>query len=42
MTTRIDIREFRSTSGHVPGNDLTGFHIEAEDGPVGTIQGLSE
>ncbi|WP_405009851.1 PRC-barrel domain containing protein [Kitasatospora sp. NBC_01539] len=38
----IEIREFRSTSGHVPGTDLVGFHVEAADGRIGKVDRLSE
>ncbi|MFC8449367.1 PRC-barrel domain-containing protein [Kitasatospora sp. NPDC057223] len=38
----IDIWEFRSTSGHVSGTDLVGFHVEATDGRIGKIDTLSE
>ncbi|WP_033825004.1 PRC-barrel domain-containing protein [Kitasatospora sp. MBT63] len=38
----IEIWDFRSTSGHVSGNDLVGFHVEATDGPIGKVDRLSE
>lgn len=38
----IEIWDFRSTSGHVSGNDLVGFHVEATDGPIGKVDKLSE
>lgn len=38
----IEIWDFRSTSGHVCGSDLAGYHVEATDGPIGKVDGLSE
>ena len=38
----VDIWEFRSTSGHVSGADLVGFHVEATDGRIGRVDRLSE
>ncbi|MEE1825567.1 PRC-barrel domain-containing protein [Streptomyces sp. BE20] len=35
--SNIDIWEFRSTSGHVAGTDLVGFHVEATDGQIGKV-----
>ncbi|MFJ6621447.1 PRC-barrel domain-containing protein [Kitasatospora sp. NPDC091335] len=42
MSGNTDIWEFRSTSGHSAGTDLIGFHVEAQDGPVGKVDKLSE
>ncbi|GAA5024688.1 PRC-barrel domain-containing protein [Kitasatospora paranensis] len=36
------IWEFRDAAGHIAGNDLAGFHVEATDGPIGTVDELSE
>ncbi|MEW1913012.1 PRC-barrel domain-containing protein [Kitasatospora sp. NPDC085895] len=38
----IVIWDFRTTSGHVAGSDLVGFHVEATDGPIGKVDELSE
>jgi hypothetical protein len=38
----IEIWKFRSTSGHVSGLDLIGYHVEATDGRIGKIDKLSE
>ncbi|WP_035803623.1 PRC-barrel domain-containing protein [Kitasatospora mediocidica] len=38
----IEIWEFRSTSGHVAGSDLVGFHVEATDGSIGKVDKHSE
>ncbi|MET9618636.1 PRC-barrel domain-containing protein [Kitasatospora indigofera] len=38
----IEIWEFRTTSGHVSGTDLVGFHVEATDGAIGKVDKLSE
>ncbi|MFD9124759.1 PRC-barrel domain-containing protein [Kitasatospora sp. NPDC059571] len=38
----IEIWDFRSTSGHVSGTDLTDFHVEATDGPIGKVDRLSD
>ena len=38
----IDIWDFRSTSGHVSGTDLVGFHVDATDGHIGKVDRLSE
>ncbi|WP_327064331.1 PRC-barrel domain-containing protein [Kitasatospora sp. NBC_01302] len=38
----IDIWEFRSTSGQVPGTDLVDFHVEATDGPIGKVDKHSD
>ncbi|WP_405016684.1 PRC-barrel domain-containing protein [Kitasatospora sp. NBC_00070] len=37
-----EIWQFRSTSGHISGGDLIGFHVEATDGHIGKIDKLSE
>ncbi|MEU9042941.1 MULTISPECIES: PRC-barrel domain-containing protein [unclassified Kitasatospora] len=42
MSGNVDIWEFRSASGHTAGTDLIGFHVEAEDGPIGKVDKLSE
>ncbi|WP_371476859.1 PRC-barrel domain containing protein [Kitasatospora sp. NBC_00315] len=38
----IEIWEFRSTSGHVTGTDLVGYHVEAADGHIGRVDRLSK
>ncbi|WP_030244875.1 PRC-barrel domain-containing protein [Streptomyces sp. NRRL S-350] len=42
MSGNVDIWEFRSDSGHTAGTDLIGFHVEAQDGPIGKVDKLSE
>ncbi|MGW3076403.1 MULTISPECIES: PRC-barrel domain containing protein [unclassified Kitasatospora] len=34
--------EFRDACGHSAGTDLVGFHVEAQDGPIGRVDKLSE
>ncbi|MFC9324908.1 PRC-barrel domain-containing protein [Kitasatospora sp. NPDC057015] len=38
----IEIWAFRTTSGHVSGTDLIGFHVEATDGHIGKVDRHSE
>ncbi|MFI2611001.1 PRC-barrel domain-containing protein [Kitasatospora sp. NPDC018619] len=42
MGSNSGIWEFRDASGHRAGTDLIGFHVEAEDGPIGKVDRLSE
>ncbi|MEU3571987.1 PRC-barrel domain-containing protein [Kitasatospora sp. NPDC036755] len=42
MSGNTGIWEFRDASGHRAGTDLIGFHVEAEDGPIGKVDKLSE
>ncbi|MFJ8623519.1 PRC-barrel domain-containing protein [Kitasatospora sp. NPDC093550] len=42
MSDSTGIWEFRDASGHTAGTDLIGFHVEAEDGPIGKVDKLSE
>ena len=42
MTSGFEMWEFRSTSGHVAGSDILGFHVEATDGHIGKVDRLSE
>ncbi|MER7582497.1 PRC-barrel domain containing protein [Kitasatospora sp. NPDC097691] len=42
MSGNVGIWEFRSAAGHTVGVDLVGFHVEAEDGPIGRVDRLSE
>ncbi|GAA1249411.1 hypothetical protein GCM10009665_45240 [Kitasatospora nipponensis] len=37
-----DIWAYRTTAGHVPGLDLTGYRVEATDGHIGKIDKHSE
>lgn len=37
-----EIWDYRSTSGHIAGTDLVGFHVEATDGHIGKIDKHSE
>ncbi|WP_354637950.1 PRC-barrel domain-containing protein [Kitasatospora camelliae] len=39
--TRIEIWEFRTTSGFASGADLVGFRVEAVDGHIGKVDRLS-
>ncbi|MER7667023.1 PRC-barrel domain-containing protein [Kitasatospora sp. NPDC096128] len=42
MTARRTIWEFQTSAGHTAGTDLIGFHVEATDGSIGTVDKLSE
>ncbi|WP_033825108.1 PRC-barrel domain-containing protein [Kitasatospora sp. MBT63] len=42
MSSDTGIWEFRSTSGHISGTDLVGYHVEATDGHLGKVDRLSE
>ncbi|MCX4744215.1 PRC-barrel domain-containing protein [Kitasatospora sp. NBC_01287] len=33
----IEIWQFRTTSGHLAGADLVGYHVEATDGSIGKV-----
>ncbi|GAA1192503.1 hypothetical protein F4556_006664 [Kitasatospora gansuensis] len=38
----VEIWKFRSTSGHVSGHDLIGYHVEATDGRIGKVDKHSD
>ncbi|MFC8721047.1 PRC-barrel domain-containing protein [Kitasatospora sp. NPDC057198] len=38
----IDLWTYRDASGHRVGADLVGFHVLAEDGPIGKVDRMAE
>ncbi|WP_030460781.1 PRC-barrel domain-containing protein [Kitasatospora sp. NRRL B-11411] len=38
----VDLWTYRDASGHRVGTDLVGFHVEAEDGPIGKVDRMAE